>query len=412
LFNIGFFPLLITQFISASADNAVLIVCIAMLLEAQSAAWWIPILKAVFILSFIVFAPFVGIWADMAPKKRVLFWANNLKALACLSLLLGVHPFVSLALAGFGAALYSPAKYGLVTEIAKRDLLVQANAWLEVSSVLAAILGAMAGGALVSEHFKDARLSLWMQSYSPIDSVYAPAVFVLLLTYLLATWWTRFLPLSHAVYPKASFNLMNAARLFIANYKKLWCDFEGKISLCVTTLFWGVGAAMQLMVIAWAQMELDLSLSEATYLQVSAALGMVIGAFVAAKTIPLEKARSYLKLAGLLGLLIMAMALVHTLLIASILMTAMGVVCGVFIVPMNALLQYRGKEMLSAGESIAVQNFSENTSVLVMVSFYSLLLALSIPIHFLVLVYGLVVVLLMGVIIRINARCRQDNEVN
>ena len=409
MFNIGFFPLLVTQFISASADNALLIVCIAMLMEAQSASWWIPILKAVYIFSFIVFAPFVGIWADMAPKRWVIFWANNLKALACFSLLLGVHPFVCLALAGFGAALYSPAKYGLVTEIIKREFLIQANAWLEVSSVLAAILGAMAGGALVSQHFIKAPAAQFIQAYSTIDSLYAPAVLVLLLAYLLATWWARFIPLSHAVYTQAPFTMGNAARFFLENLQKLWNDFEGKISLSVTTLFWGVGATMQLMIIAWAQTELALSLSEATYLQVSAALGMVIGAFIAAKTIELDNARSYLKLAWVLGPMIMAMTLVHSLLTASILMLGMGALCGVFIVPMNALLQYRGKEMLSAGESIAVQNFSENTSVLVMVSFYSLLLALEIPIHLLVLIYGLGIVVLMALIIKINARGNVSN---
>ena len=404
MFNIGFFPLLITQFISATADNALLIVCIAMLLEVASAAWWIPILKAVFIVSFIVFAPFVGIWADMVPKKSVIFWANNLKAFACLSLLLGLHPFVSLALAGLGAALYSPAKYGLVTEIVKRDLLVKANAWLEVSSVLAAILGAMAGGALVSTQFNEGSLALALNAYSPIASVYAPAVLVLLMTYLLATWWARFIPLSHALYPHVHLKLNNAAPLFLLNFKKLWQDSEGKISLSVTTLFWGTGATLQIMILAWAQEVLGLTLSESTYLQVSAALGMVLGAIIAAKTIPIDKARSFLKLGWALGALIMVMTVVHGLVTASVLMAAMGAVCGVFIVPMNALLQFRGKEMLSAGESIAVQNFSENASVLVMVSVYSLLLALKLPTAVLIFVYGLLIVVLMALIVRLNAR--------
>jgi len=404
LFNIGFFPLLITQFISATADNALLIVCIAMLVEAASAAWWIPILKAVFIISFIVFAPFVGIWADMAPKKRVIFWANNLKALACLSLFLGLHPFVALALAGLGAALYSPAKYGLVTEIVKRELLVKANAWLEVSSVLAAILGAMAGGGLVSTDFKAWSVTSGLQAWSPIASLYAPGVLVLFGVYILATGWARLIPLSHAVYSHAPFSLANSGHLFALNFRKLWQDSEGKISLSVTTLFWGTGATLQIMILAWAQEVLGLSLSESTYLQVSAALGMVVGAIIAAKTIPMDKARSFLKLGWALGALIMVMTVVHGLVTASVLMAAMGAVCGVFIVPMNALLQFRGKEMLSAGESIAVQNFSENASVLVMVSVYSLLLALKLPTAVLIFVYGLLIVVLMSLIVRLNAR--------
>jgi MFS family permease len=404
----GFFYLLLTQFITSTADNALLLVGIAMLMEQSAEPWWIPILKAVFTLSFIVFAPFVGIWSDLRPKKLVMQWASLLKLISCVGLLLSAPLTLCLALAGFAAALYSPAKYGLVTEIVPLDHLVQANAWLEVSTILASVLGIILGGVLVNSNVQNSMPVLWCKETLPALSSQISVV-ALLMAYALASVLTLKIPHTKAALQVKRNNLLLTLTTFKLSCIKLWQDPEGRVSLSVTTLFWGCGATLQLLILAWSQEHLSLTLSQATYIQVSGALGMILGAFLASKLIRIEQAHKLLKLGLLMGILVAALHFSTTLTSTICLMVAVGVLTGLFLVPMNALLQHRGKEILSTGESIAVQNFCENTSIVILTSLYSACIGLNVTNSTLLILFGIFISVLMTLIINSNTSTQEFN---
>lgn len=392
---------MLTQFITSTADNALLLVGIAMLMEQSSEPWWIPILKAIFTLSFIVFAPFVGIWSDLRPKRLVMQWASLLKIISCLGLLLSAPLTSCLALAGFAAALYSPAKYGLVTEIVPVNELVKANAWLEVSTILASVFGIILGGILVNSNVQNSTLALWFKENLPFSSSHI-SVLALLTAYLLAITLTLKIPHTKAALEFKQNNLLQTLTTFANSCMKLWRDPEGRVSLSVTTLFWGCGATLQLLILAWSQEHLQLTLSQATYIQASGALGMILGAFLASKLIKIEQARKLLRLGLLMGILIAALDFSTSMISTICLMVAVGVLTGLFLVPMNALLQHRGKVILSTGESIAVQNFCENTSIVILTSLYSAFIGLNVTNSTLLILFGVFITVLMGLIIKLN----------
>jgi len=392
---------LLTQFITSTADNALLLVGIAMLMEQSSEPWWIPILKAIFTLSFIVFAPFVGIWSDLRPKRLVMQWASLLKIISCLGLLLSAPLTSCLALAGFAAALYSPAKYGLVTEIVPVNELVKANAWLEVSTILASVFGIILGGILVNSNVQNSTLALWFKENLPFSSTHI-SVLALLTAYLLAITLTLKIPHTKAALEFKQNSLLLTLTTFANSCMKLWRDPEGRVSLSVTTLFWGCGATLQLLILAWSQEHLQLTLSQATYIQASGALGMILGAFLASKLIKIEQARKLLRLGLLMGILIAALDFSTSMISTICLMVAVGVLTGLFLVPMNALLQHRGKVILSTGESIAVQNFCENTSIVILTSLYSAFIGLNVTNSTLLILFGVFITVLMGLIIKLN----------
>ena len=372
-----------------------------MLMEQSYEPWWIPILKAIFTLSFIVFAPFVGIWSDLRPKRLVMQWASLLKIISCLGLLLSAPLTSCLALAGFAAALYSPAKYGLVTEIVPVNELVKANAWLEVSTILASVFGIILGGILVNSNVQNSTLALWFKENLPFSSTHI-SVLALLTAYLLAITLTLKIPHTKAALEFKQNSLLLTLTTFANSCMKLWRDPEGRVSLSVTTLFWGCGATLQLLILAWSQEHLQLTLSQATYIQVSGALGMILGAFLASKLIKIEQARKLLRLGLLMGILIAALDFSTSMISTICLMVAVGVLTGLFLVPMNALLQHRGKVILSTGESIAVQNFCENTSIVILTSLYSAFIGLNVTNSTLLILFGVFITVLMGLIIKLN----------
>jgi MFS family permease len=397
----GFFYLLLTQFITSTADNALLLVGIAMLMEQSSEPWWIPILKAIFTLSFIVFAPFVGIWSDLRPKRLVMQFASILKIISCLGLLLFAPLTLCMALAGFAAALYSPAKYGLVTEIVPVDDLVKANAWLEVSTILASIFGIILGGFLVNSDVQNSMLALWLNEKIPIANGHI-SVLALFMAYLVSSMLTLKIPYTHAALEVQHNDLWLTLSKFVTSCIRLWQDPEGRVSLSVTTLFWGCGATLQLLILAWSQEHLSLTLSQATYIQASGALGMIAGAFLASKLIRIEDARKLLRLGLLMGLLIAGLDFSNSWISTIFLMVAVGILTGLFLVPMNALLQHRGKVMLSTGESIAVQNFCENTSIVLLTSLYSACIGFNVSNSTLLILFGIFISGLMALIIKLN----------
>lgn len=388
----AFYILISVQFVSALADNALLIVAIARMVELASAAWLVPMLKLCFVLCYVILAPLVGHLADQWPKGRVMMAANGLKCLAAFSLLWGFEPLGVLALAGLGAAMYAPAKYGLVTELLPAKFLVKANGFIEASTVCAVVLGTALGGLLVSNLPSDwitgTAAAAWLE---PDASPLKPGMACLLGLYALAATLNLAIGDSGKRYAHHPLHLRQMLIRFKAENSLLWTDRLGGLSMAVTTLLWSIGATLQLIVLRWAVDSLGLSLAQAAYLQGLTAMGVIAGAMLASQTINLDFAPRLLPLGILLGLLIPSMAYVHSVQLAAILLVLVGGLAGFFVVPMNALLQHRGHSLLTAGRSIAVQGFNENLGILCVLCVYAAATALAIPLMSLIWSFGLLV---------------------
>jgi LPLT family lysophospholipid transporter-like MFS transporter len=389
----GFHRLIAAQFASALADNALLIVAIAVLQQQQMPGWWAPLLKFAFTIAYVVLAPFVGPVADAVPKARLMAWMNGVKVLGVIALLLGLHPALAFAIIGLGAAAYAPAKYGLITELVRPHQLVAANGWIEVSVVCAVLFGTGLGGLLVSAPAQELGRSFNQSlgdSFSPLLPLQhgwgpsagslALSLASLLLVYAVAAWLNTGIPDSGVRYPSSGRHPVLLSRSFGRANNILWSDAEGGLSLAVTTLFWGVGATLQFAVLRWAVDVLGLGLDRAAYLQASVAVGVVAGAALAGRCVPIGRAARVLPLGIVLGLLIPVAAACTRLAWAVPMLMVVGAVGGMLVVPMNALLQHRGYQLLSAGRSVAVQGFNENLSVLGMLAGYAALLAWDVPI--------------------------------
>jgi len=377
----GFQPLIAAQFCSALADNALLIVCIALLQQRGLPAWWAPLLKFSFTVAYVVLAPFVGALADAMPKARLMMAMNGLKVVGLASLLMGVNPLLGLAIVGVGAAAYAPAKYGLVTELVPPARLVAANGWIEVTTVCAAVFGTVLGGLLISP---------WAVSLAGSESSQA-ALWGLLLLYGLAALLNLAVPDSGARYPAQRAHAVELWRSFADAQKRLWADADGALSMAVTTLFWGAAAVLQFAVLRWAVDVLALPLDRAAYLQGGVAVGIVAGAVLAGRWVSLDRARQVLPLGILMGLAVPLAAHTAHWWTALPAMALVGLLGGALVVPLNALLQHRGHVLLTAGRSIAVQNFNENSSVLLMLAVYAALLAWGLDIRSLMTGLGMLV---------------------
>ncbi|MDP1649817.1 MAG: lysophospholipid transporter LplT [Rubrivivax sp.] len=384
----GFHVLIAAQFCSALADNALLIVAIALLTTLQMPGWWAPLLKFSFTIAYVVLAPVVGALADRGPKARLMMAMNALKVVGVLLLLWPVHPVLALGIVGIGAAAYAPAKYGLVTELVGARQLVAANGWIEVTTVCAALLGTVLGGLLVSP-----ALARWASAVWPGMEPVSVALMLLLAVYGLAAVLNLGIPDSGARYPRSSIHPLALLRHFQRAQRRLWHDAEGGLSMAVTTLFWGAAAVLQFAVLRWAIDVLGLTLDRAAYLQGVVAVGIVAGAALAGRMVALARATRVLPLGIAMGLLVPAVTLVDGWMAAVPLLVLVGALGGALVVPLNALLQHRGHQLLTAGRSIAVQNFNENASVLVMLGVYAALLAVDVDIRRLIAGLGLLVAL-------------------
>lgn len=368
----GFIPLLIAQFLSALADNALLFAAIALLAQINSPHWHQPLLLQFFVISYIIFAPFVGGIADAYPKGRVMFYSNAIKFIGSLSMLLGMQPLYAYAIVGVGAAAYSPAKYGILTELLPPKELVMANGWMEGSTVFAIILGSIIGGALAQ---------------------FDPLVAIIIITglYLLAAIFNRYIPALSVDHKLPKKNPLYMIKDFWHAFKILWKDPEGQLSLAVTTLFWGAGASLRLIVIAWAGYALQFNLEESTRLTAMVAFGIAIGSVIAARYISLKDSVRVLPAGILMGGFVMTMTIIHDWQIAALIFLFIGALCGFFIVPLNALLQHRGHILIGAGHSIAVQNFNENIGILLLSGTYTWMVREEFSINSIILLLGLFV---------------------
>jgi MFS transporter, LPLT family, lysophospholipid transporter len=407
--NRGFYSIMAAQFFSSLADNALLITAIALLVSLKSPAWMTPLLKLFFVLSYVLLAAFVGAFADSLPKGKVMLITNMIKIFGCLLMFFNVHPLFSYAIVGFGAAAYSPAKYGILTELLPPHKLVAANGWIEGLTVASIILGTVMGGALVNDYIASMLLSFDFPLIDTgINTSVEAALAVIGSAYLLAALFNLKIPDTGARYPHQERNPIKLVAEFAGCVTTLWKDKLGQISLAVTTLFWGAGATLQFIVLKWAEKSLNMPLDKAAILQGVVAVGVALGAIAAARFVPLKKSLSVLPLGIAMGLVVIAMTLVSNLWIAYFLLMIVGGLSGYFVVPMNALLQHRGYVLMSAGHSIAVQNFNENLSVLTMLILYAVMVKVNMNVNLIIVLFGLFVSGTMYLIMRKHAANQRE----
>jgi MFS family permease len=388
----GFYTIIAAQFFSSLADNALLIAAIALLRQLHEPLWMTPALKQSFVLSYVLLAPVVGAFADSMPKGRVMLITNTIKVFGCALMLFDVHPLLSYAIVGLGAAAYSPAKYGILTELLPPQQLVVANGWIEGATVASIILGVLLGGALITPRVSATLLGWDLPLIeTPIDTPPEAAILVIMAFYVIAAIFNWYIPHTGVDHRVPSKNPLYLVREFAHCVSLLWRDRLGQISLATTTLFWGAGATLQFIVIDWAARALSLNLSQASMLQGVVALGIALGALIAAKYVTLRGAVNVLPIGAAMGVIVMTMVFVHWIPLAMVLMVAIGACAGFFVVPMNALLQHRGHVLMGAGHSIAVQNFNENIGILVMVGLYALMVRAGLSVSSAIILFGITV---------------------
>jgi len=405
--NRGFYIILAAQFFSALADNALLFAAIAMLktlapecARASGECWQTPVLQQFFVFAYIALAPFVGPFADALPKGRVMFISNTVKLAGCLSMLLGLHPLFAYGVVGIGAAMYSPAKYGILTEYLPPEKLVEANGWMEGLTVAAIILGAVLGGFMLGPVFAPAVLAQVPGPLEAMDLKPFVAIAAILLLYLLAAVVNLYIPrvaIDHALPRKTLPYILHD---FWHSFRLLWRDPLGQVSLAVTTLFWGAGATLRLIILPWAALALKFDTERATQLTAVVAVGIAIGSVLAARFVALNRAVRVLPVGIVMGLCVIAMVFVESWQPAVVILILIGVLGGFFVVPMNALLQHRGHLLMGAGHSIAVQNFNENLSILVLLGAYTLMIEANLSIQTIGVLFGLLLSSVMYVLWR------------
>jgi LPLT family lysophospholipid transporter-like MFS transporter len=417
----GFYTIMAAQFFSSLADNALLIAAIAMLVQLQGPPWLTPLLKFFFTISYVVLAFAVGAFADSMPKGRVMFITNTVKVLGCALILFNEFlrignmqaywlVLLAYAVVGLGAAAYSPAKYGILTELLPPERLVVANAWIEGLTVLSIVLGNVVGGMLIGPRISSMLLKFDFPFIdTSIDTAPEAAVVVIAVIYVVAAIFNLAIPDTGARYPHQERNpgrlLVDFSRCFVL----LWKDKLGQISLATTTLFWGAGACLQFIVIRWAERHLKLPLEQGAMLSGVSAIGIAVGAILAARLIPLKRATTVLPMGVAMGFVVITMVWMKWMPAVYLLLILIGALAGFFVVPMNALLQHRGHVLMSAGHSIAVQNFNENVSILVMLALYSLMIRLDLYIHTVIVFFGLFISAAMYGVMRWNAANHRAN---
>jgi len=387
--NRGFYIIMAAQFFSSLADNALLVAAIALLMQADAPSWLTPYLKFFFVASYVLLAPYVGAFADRLPKGQVMFLANSVKIIGCVLMLWGVDPLLAYAVVGLGAAAYSPAKYGILTEYLPHRQLVVANGWIEGLTVASIILGTMLGGLLLHANVSGVLLHFDFPFIDTgVDTPAEAAIAIIVVVYAVAALFNLEVPRTCVTLKHLPADPLQTLADFGRCVRHLWKDRLGQISLAVTTLFWGAGATLQFIVIEWSRVALHFDLSKAAILQGVTAVGIAIGAILASAWVSLDRSLRVIPLGILMGIVIIIMIFVTQVWLAVGFMILIGGLAGFFVVPMNALLQHRGHHLVGAGRSIAVQNFNENTSILFMIAMYSLLLNVGHSIYLVILLFG------------------------
>ena len=393
------------QFFSSLADNALFVAAIELLRAGGAPEWQRAALVPMFALFYVILAPFVGAFADAIPKGRVMFVSNTIKVVGCLMMLFGTHPLMSYAIVGLGAAAYSPAKYGILTELLPSSQLVKANGWIEGLTIGSIILGVLLGGQLVGA--KAAAVLLGMDFPFVdlgIDSAPEAAISAIVFIYVLAALFNLKIPRTEAPLQPISNNLVFLVRDFSRCNARLWGDKLGQISLATTTLFWGVAGNLRYIVLAWAAAALGYGTTQASWLVGVVAIGTAVGAVVASVTTRLDKATHVIPLGIAMGLLVICMIAISNVWVAAPFLIMLGALGGYLVVPMNALLQHRGHNLMGAGRSIAVQNFNEQACILGLGAFYAGMTIFGLSAFGAIAIFGVVVAGVMEIIRRWHQR--------
>ena len=377
----GFYTIMSAQFFSSLADNALFVAAVELLRTSGAPEWQRAALVPMFALFYVVLAPWVGAFADSLPKGRVMFVSNAIKVVGCLMMLFGSHPLIAYAVVGLGAAAYSPAKYGILTELLPASQLVKANGWIEGLTIASIILGVLLGGQLVGPHISTALLSLDIPFVDTgVDTAAEAAIASMIVLYLIAAWFNLRIPDTGVEMRPMQRNPLAMLPDFWTCNGRLWRDKLGQISLATTTLFWGAGGNLKFIVLAWAAAALGYDTTHASALTGVVAVGTAVGAVVASMRMRLDAATQVIPLGIGMGLLLILMNAISSIWIAIPFLILLGGLGGYLVVPMNALLQHRGHNLMGAGRSIAVQNFNEQAAILAMGAFYSLSLKLGLSV--------------------------------
>jgi MFS transporter, LPLT family, lysophospholipid transporter len=399
----GFYTIMSAQFFSSLADNALFVAAVELIKNDGGAEWQRAALVPMFALFYVVLAPFVGAFADARPKGLVMFISNAIKVAGCLLMLFGTHPLLAYAIVGLGAAAYSPAKYGILTELLPASQLVKANGWIEGLTIASIILGVLVGGQLVGHSVSSLLLSFDFPVISTgVDTPPEAAIAVLVFIYALAAWFNTRIPLTGVPMTPMPQNPLALLPDFWHCSTQLWRDKLGQISLATTTLFWGVSGNLRYIVLAWSSVALGYSTTQASSLVGVVAVGTAVGALVASLRMRLEHALGLISLGIAMGILVIGMNFIHNVWVAVPFLILLGGLGGMLVVPMNALLQHRGHNLMGAGRSIAVQNFNEQACILGLGAFYSLSTGLGLSAYGAIAVFGLVVAGVMFLIRRWN----------
>ena len=393
------------QFFSSLADNALLVAAVELLRLSNAPAWQTPALASMFALFYVVLAPFVGAFADALPKGRVMFISNSIKVVGCLMMLFGSHPLIAYAIVGLGAAVYSPAKYGILTELLPASQLVKGNGWIEGLTVGSIVLGIVLGGQLIGSKVSPMLLGMdfpWMQT--SVDTPPEAAISAIVLLYVVASGFNLFIPRTTAPLQPLEHGPAWMVRDFSRCNARLWGDKLGQISLATTTLLWGVFGNLRVIVFAWAAAALGYGTAQASNLAGVVIIGSILGAVTASMITKLDKATNVIPLAICVGILMIGLNVINNVWVAAPFLVLLGGLCGYLIVPMNALLQHRGHNLMGAGRSIAVQNFNEQACILALSAFYAGMTRFGASAFVTIAVFGLMVAGTMELIRRWHQR--------
>ena len=397
----GFYTLMSAQFFSSLADQALFVAAVELIKGGGGAEWQRAALVPIFALFYVILAPWLGAFADAYPKRNVMFASNAIKVVGCVMMLIGTHPLVAYAIVGLGAAAYSPAKYGILTELLPASQLVKANGWIEGLTIASIILGILLGGQLVGHAVSGRLLSIDFPVFDTgIDTAPEAAIFVLIFIYMLAAWFNTRIPLTGVEMRPIPKNPLELVPDFWTCNSRLWRDKLGQISLATTTLFWGVSGNLRYIILAWSAAALGYSTTQASSLGGVVAIGTAVGAIVASMRMRLDMATQVLPMGIAMGVLVILMNFIHNVWVAAPFLILMGGLGGFLVVPMNALLQHRGHNLMGAGRSIAVQNFNEQACILGLGAFYSLSTGMGLPAFAAITAFGLVVTICMWLIKR------------
>ncbi|TFY97996.1 lysophospholipid transporter LplT [Ramlibacter rhizophilus] len=397
----GFYTIMSAQFFSSLADNALFVTAVELLRAGGAGEWQRAALVPMFALFYVILAPFVGAFADALPKGRVMFISNAIKVVGCLLMLFGSHPLLAYAVVGLGAAAYSPAKYGILTELLPPSQLVKANGWIEGLTIASIILGILMGGMLVSQAVAGQVLRLdlpWVDT--GIDTAPEAAIALLILVYAVAAWFNTRIPHTGVEMRPIPRNSLELVPDFWTCNMRLWRDKLGQISLATTTLFWGVSGNLRYIILAWAAVALGYGTSQASALTGVVALGTAVGAIAASMRVRLDQATSVMPLGIAMGVLVVLMNFIDNVWMAAPFLILLGALGGYLVVPMNALLQHRGHNLMGAGRSIAVQNFNEQACILGLGALYSFSTGIGVSAFGAITGFGLIVASVMWAIQR------------